>query len=1119
MKYRPMEHNRHSLTTVYMGHCMGEVLDFRAVRGIAPPGPVRLVACRDDFYLFVDENKNVRTFEGTSLNNRTFPPADKSMRGFPSALDFSPSHHMAAVGYSEGGFELLSLEGDKARKTFTKVTATAASSLVFRDDASFLLGQETAVVCLKVSRTLGVMLNVRESEVYRFQTVVTSLILPPVFRFQAGGKPSFRCVAPKFSDCLGVCTLNSFLFGFLNQNQEFLVSFEEKGDRPSCAFSIQSSDELQIAVSIGRKVLVYTASADKPPQRISLIDVDIENVYILFVSSAIVISLNADLEGFLVSVTGHFKLPVRSQFRGEFTAGDDCFYVASEGCLRRATLQTFRDRMDRCRASGDFDSSLDLCKGALRNEAIASIGLPSNAGQRRLVIEETLRDVLGTETTRRLSDGTSSGSSVADWLIGVNRELGMEDWIVTQGIEIFESHGQLPVLLKQMIESDPDATTFAYTAQFGSKLLESPRDFNVRDFILKLPNKVVSEEAVLRYGVAAGDDLLLSEFYVNRLNDIGSGLTVLANCGRYDDVCSLLISRVADMESSIRWVFRVSDGEFRFAKQLVVQEESRSIELFTTIEKYVEVHKSPFSHEAFENLMIRVLWESKVRSDHPLWIYLEATILKQQIRVTGEALRCLLRKIFSVDIALVDRREDLLLFIISGDVSTEFKESLLPLCDTFGFKSAKRYIQEDSRKYDKAIQELLVDPKSDVIDFMTNILERHRESHVSIQEAVLKNSSVFVARDVKSFVTFVVNYFKSSLQSIIASISYDVFRNGFLHELLVCPGFESLSLSDDISLKYFGFLCEYFPSEARGYIERRDEAFHKFLPFSERFEVFDCCAVIFDKMNNIERVCEFLSKYIETELICHANVSGDIDIGLVSGFVLDFVSQFLRKRASQDDSVRFAETVLKSFALPLYALSVCQCGPDKCDAVVELLKSVSSVIVHSLSFAKYLELVVVEFQELPFGFTRTSLLSILNDYEYDLDQNLSMVMLYHEDEKNTHARYISSVIEGTKYAGQNCNTCGCGLFGVSCGVKLFGCGHIFHETKKCLPREVCPKCNSEERLDQDIQSPIRVIQPPRVRRDLTHFEFLLGRKTERTVSTQPMKHGSVSIRRKSTFPI
>lgn len=285
------------------------------MRGIPPPGPVRLAACRDDFYLFVDENQNVRTFEGTSLKNRTFPPAEKSMRGFPSALDFSPSHHTAAVGYSEGGFELFGLEGDKASKTFTKATSVAASSLVFRDDTSFLLGQGNVVLCLKVSRTLGFMLNVRESEVFRFGTGVTSLVLPPVFRFQSGGKPSFRCVAPKFADCLGVCTLSGFSFGFLNQNQEFLVSFELNGDRSACAFSVQNPDELQIAVSIGGKVHVYRASTDKPPEQVSLTDVDAEGIYISFVSSAIVISLNASLEGFLVSVAGSFKSSVRSKLR------------------------------------------------------------------------------------------------------------------------------------------------------------------------------------------------------------------------------------------------------------------------------------------------------------------------------------------------------------------------------------------------------------------------------------------------------------------------------------------------------------------------------------------------------------------------------------------------------------------------------------------------------------------------------------------------------------------------------------------------------------------------------------------------------------------------------------
>jgi hypothetical protein len=169
-----------------------------------------------------------------------------------------------------------------------------------------------------------------------------------------------------------------------------------------------------------------------------------------------------------------------------------------------------------------------------------------------------------------------------------------------------------------------------------------------------------------------------------------------------------------------------------------------------------------------------------------------------------------------------------------------------------------------------------------------------------------------------------------------------------------------------------------------------------------------------------------------------------------------------------------------------------------------------------------LELVVVECQELPFGFVRSSLLTVISDYEYDLDQKLSLVLLYHEDEADTHAKYISDIIRGTKIASRNCDACGCGLVGMSCGVKLFGCGHVFHEAPECLLKGVCPRCNPKETLDHDRRGPITVIPPTKVRRDLTRFELLLARGTDGHVEAHPAAqcpgHRKVHMTKKETFP-
>jgi hypothetical protein len=313
-------------------------------------------------------------------------------------------------------------------------------------------------------------------------------------------------------------------------------------------------------------------------------------------------------------------------------------------------------------------------------------------------------------------------------------------------------------------------------------------------------------------------------------------------------------------------------------------------------------------------------------------------------------------------------------------------------------------------------------------------------------------------------------------------------------------------------------LCEFFPFEARFYIEHREGAFNHFLSYCEKFQAFDCCVIIYDRLNDLDRVCLYFDRYIQTQLIEYADDNPAADIGAAEFFIVSFTRQFLRKRGSTHDRVRFAETVVKSFSLPFYCLEKTNCGPEKRQPMIELLKNVSSAVAHAISFPRYLELIVVECQELPVGFVRSSLLSIMNDYEYDLDQNLSMVFLYHEDEQDTHAKYIGDVIRGTRYGRLNCDACGGGLFGMSCGVKLFACGHVFHNTVKCLATGTCPKCNPEERLDQTTQTAIHVVPQTKVRRDLQKFEYLIATQEDRDSAARRPTRGAVKMRPTGAFP-
>jgi hypothetical protein len=208
---------------------------------------------------------------------------------------------------------------------------------------------------------------------------------------------------------------------------------------------------------------------------------------------------------------------------------------------------------------------------------------------------------------------------------------------------------------------------------------------------------------------------------------------------------------------------------------------------------------------------------------------------------------------------------------------------------------------------------------------------------------------------------------------------------------------------------------------------------------------------------------------------------------------------------------------VRAFTFPLFALSSCS-EPTRVAAVVEILQSVCPVLTKPLSFGKLLERAVVEWQELPFGFVRSSLLAIVNDYEYDIDQKLSIVLLYHHDEVAHYAKYMRETISGTKVQSQKCGSCKKNHFGVSCSVHVFACGHAFHETAACLPKAVCPVCHPEERLDQNNEGPVQSVPRSRLKRELMRFEARLREPRNISVADIP-NFGDLEISPIGVFPL
>jgi hypothetical protein len=1026
---------------------------------------------------------------------------------------------MAVLAYSDGGLGLFNLEEGKALRVLAKPHNSCASAVCFRDDSTFLVSEGSILSLWRISRSLGIRLTVQDSEMFRSIDPISGIFVPRLFNFvSSSGKSGSHCLAPRFSECFGVGTGSGFLFGWAGTNGGFTASVEISGALPACGFDRADPSLLRFAVCVGSELSVYSVNENRSVSVIWEVSVPRPCAHLCFMSSSVILGLGTDLRGWVVAAGGSAIIPeVVSPGEGVFIGGQYSFRLGSE-VLLEVGLQTFGARMDQFRESVDgsgFDRAIDLCRRVIGNDAIATIGLPTNASQRALVIERELAGLLQNETERRLNlvANDSEAESVAGWLIELNRELGMEDWIVGEGISIFGDHDRIPALLRRLVQFDVDASAFCYTAQFGELLLKHA-DCDIRTFVLKLPRDVVSLESLLRFGLERCDEMLLCELLVGR-GDLSGGLSILGNAGKTREICLLLLSRGDgaddEMETAICWLFVRVKGTFPRAEQILSASPTEGTALFEVVEQFIERTSRPFNLERFVEVMSVVLLGRGADDDLGRW--LDGIVLSRHVRIGCGCAGRLVRRVFTPSGGDPDYRESLLLHILSCDIPTEFSESILSLCESFGFRSAKLQIQLSSGKYETAIRELAEDVRSDVFEFSGQLLCRPDPIASTVRSAILLNASVLCARDCAGFAAFVRQHFFDRLEETVKSVTEGPLRHRMIHELLRAGVRPRLDGGTEVS--FFGFLCEFFPSEARTFVESHEGDLRDFLAPALRFEVLDCCAVIHQRVGNVNGVCESFRGFLEEELSVFAE-EGCESVKAVENFAVDFGRTFVRSH-NGNDSQRFAESAVRSFSIPFFALTELKGDVDRSQRIIDVFGQIVSLALNAIPFADFLRLFVIEFQELPFRFGRACLLSVVNDYEYDLDQNLSMVLLYHADEQNAHAKYIREMQSGIEGSSLNCSSCHRSLFGVSCMIQVFGCGHVFHQTDECLPKAVCPICNPEERLGQYIQAPIHAIPRSRFRRELTRFENVLSRKGDNP-APNPESLADLELPRRNIFP-
>ena len=332
------------------------------------------------------------------------------------------------------------------------------------------------------------------------------------------------------------------------------------------------------------------------------------------------------------------------------------------------------------------------------------------------------------------------------------------------------------------------------------------------------------------------------------------------------------------------------------------------------------------------------------------------------------------------------------------------------------------------------------------------------------------------------------------------------------------PEYATLKLPEDTSIEFCTFMCQHFPSEVRLFLKNREEIMRQLLPACEKYDIFDGCAIIYNHLTDCDKAHSYMVKFIESQLVLYVQGKVEIDMKSTTQFITDFIESYLRNRTTQSEIYKFAQDMVKSYVLPLYAIETTKCTPIKSQEICDSLRKVCLAVENVIPFPELLEMLVVDYQEFRFGTLKAVIVSIMEDYDYDVDQNLTMSLIYHEDEAHAHSSYIESLVHGITYTSLCCATCHRRLFGVASSIQAFSCGHVFHCNSVCLPKETCPICHPIEKLADDAPLPIRSLGSTASRQQLTHFEQCLETQ-HATDAPLEEQHDTITLTPIVSFPM
>ncbi|OHS96094.1 hypothetical protein TRFO_37762 [Tritrichomonas foetus] len=1122
-------------------------LQAREISGIKVDSPPVLCTTHDSFYFYLCENNTICTFDSKFLTNAKLPPYDSAIGPAKvTALALSPSHTLGVACFSNSSIQIYDLINNKPLKSNPLRSSSAITHCVFLNDATIICCDTNHVLVaysLTFLKTLSFMRKaIQESFSLKLDGTVKAMIVPPIARppeslMNMKINAESKKITQNFNDFICISTEQSFSITRINEKivdkKEDILKFDVKGAVAS--FSLQNSNTLLCAYAAPCDIsLIKITPTEYSANRISDA-IDQIPVHIAFItdnSLAIVFSENSCLITSITEMQGcHTSIPVN----GLYIDGYNSIVVFSPTKLYEVKMVTFEDKIEAFREKDDFQNAVNLCRKAMKNDQSASTGLPANESQKARVIERVLSPFLESRTEKRLKFEFQVEEQ-ADYLMNLSKDLKMTDWIVSGALNLFNEANQLPLFFKKIIMTDPDAKFFNYNDNFVDLLLKEHGDLDITSFLLCLPTKVAPHKKLLEYGLNTKNSELLAKIYLKKLNDPVKCVSIYSHANNEQKIFEVLSEYISEdtqihADNLIRWIFSsTGNNKLPHIRKIISNNQTdliNQIQIYITKQSEKSGVTPPMTLNQFVNACIYATMLENIPDNSLIHQLMESYVLNMKASLTKMSIKYVLQRIFNdeeIDPKMKKSREALLLVVLdTKGLDPIILENLMPLCTTYKFSLARKQIQTALRRFDIMIKDAIVEDGGEgIFQFIQQqidlvIREKDTEALQKIKKSLISNAPLLIAKDVQSYINLFITKFYDANEELLATLNDSKIKHYYLRALLNDERAAKMQLTQKDAESHILFLCKYFPHETRRFIKNRENVnVGTFLEICKSSNVLDACAVICNKIGETEKSFTYLNMYLEKQLYDYVNETntndsnnssnnGNCKVDLQQAFTL--VRDFLSKGKVNNIS-QYATMLIKCFVLPLCKTKD---QPEKSNVLCDYLRKVCAIAADNMPFHDILRIVVVEFAPLKLGIMRQTLCGIINDYDYDIDTSKSLTVLFQQDEVKAQDKYIMLSIKGTAYDSVLCGVCH-GLLneGEDC-VKLFECGHIFHDN--CLKKQVCPICNPDERIDQDVERPTQQFNPGPIFKRLKRFEYGLKVKPANSLKFVPSK-GDITITRR-----